>query len=281
MSMNEQMALQIKLRNTFREMQLKNSMYSLRAFAQKLGVSPSALSEIFNGKRSVSRKLAQKILLNMGCETSELEKILKLFPGAEKSKINAVDQNDEVSDYLTLSSDHFQLVSKWYHFAILSLIETKGFRADFLWIAKRLGIKVLEAEQALNRFERLEFISWNRKNKTIKLLSQKQLSSSDELVSDAVRQAHHEDLLMAARKIESERLEDRDFTSLTIAIDKSKLSDAKKMIRDFQDRLAAFLETGTQTEVYKLNFYVFPLSQDIEKTVSNKRGSYAIESQRI
>jgi uncharacterized protein (TIGR02147 family) len=274
--MNEQTALQVKLRNTFREMKLKNNMYSLRAFAQKLGVSPSAISEIINGKRVVSRKLAQKILLNMGCEASEQEKILKLFPRTPSTNNNMTPQG--ISDYVTLDADHFQLISKWYHFAILSLIETKGFKADPLWVAKRLGIKVLEAENALERFVRLGLIAWSRKSKTVKLLSQKQLSSSDELVSDAVKQAHHEDLLMASRKLESEAIEDRDFTSLTIAIDKSKLSDAKKMIREFQDRLAAFLETGTRTEVYKLNFYVFPLSQPVDKTTQNNRGSYAIES---
>src|SRR5688572_20475018 len=38
----------------FQEVQIKNPRFSQRAFAQKLGVSSGALSEILKGKRSLS-----------------------------------------------------------------------------------------------------------------------------------------------------------------------------------------------------------------------------------
>lgn len=258
--MTDQIALQTKLRTHFLALQQKNPSFSLRAFAQKLHLSPSALSEILNGKRKVSRQLAEKILSQMGTDPKEQSKILSLFQ--KTSRPDFQENEDEGRRYLELKSDQFQLISKWHHFAILSLVETKGFQANPLWIAKRLGIKVVEAEQALERLERLGFIQWSRSQKKIKLLHA-QLDTTNDVADPAIRQSHFEDLHLSTRALEQVDVKDRDFSSLTIAIDKSKLPEAKKMIREFQDRLSAFLETGTQTEVYKLNFHVLPLTREV------------------
>jgi len=258
--MTDQIALQTKLRTHFLALQRKNSSFSLRAFAQKLQLSPSALSEILNGKRKVSRQLAEKILSQMGTDPKEQSKILSLFQKTSRPDF----QEDPASDrkYLELKSDQFQMISKWHHFAILSLVETKGFQANPLWIAKRLGIKLPEAEQALERLERMGFIQWSRAQKKIKL-TQAQLSTTDDVANPAIRQSHYEDLHLSTQALDQVAVEDRDFSSLTIAIDKSKLPEAKKMIREFQDRLCAFLETGHQDEVYKLNFHVLPLTREV------------------
>ncbi len=257
--MTDQIALQTKLRSHFLSLQQKNPSFSLRAFAQKLKLSPSALSEILNGKRKVSRQLAEKILSQMGTDPGEQSKILSLF---QKTSRPEFQDEAEGRKYLELKSDQFQLISKWHHFAILSLVETNGFQANALWIAKRLGIKLLEAEQALERLERMGFIQWSRGQKKIKLLHA-QLNTTNEVADPAIRQSHFEDLHLSTRALEQVDIKDRDFSSLTIAIDKSKLPEAKKMIREFQDRLSAFLETGTQDEVYKLNFHVLPLTREV------------------
>jgi len=259
-TMTDQIALQTKLRSHFLALQQKNPSFSLRAFALKLQLNPSALSEILNGKRKVSRQMAEKILSQMGTDPKEQSKILSLFQKSSRLEI----QEDTTQDrkYLELKSDQFQLISKWYHFAILSLVETKGFQASPLWIAKRLGLKMVETEQALDRLERLGFIQWSRRQKKI-TLTHAQLDTTNDVADPAIRQSHFEDLHLSTRALDQVNVMDRDFSSLTIAIDKSKLPAAKKMIREFQDRLCAFLETGTQDEVYKLNFHVLPLTREV------------------
>jgi uncharacterized protein (TIGR02147 family) len=259
--MTEQMAFQAKLRSQLLEAQQKNSAFSLRAFASKLQMSPSALSEILNGKRRVSQQLAEKTLILMGTEPSELAKILRLF---EKRDLS-ISEDKANGSYLELKSDQFQLIAQWYHFAILSLAETKGFKATPLWIAKRLGIKVIEAEQALERLNRLGFIQWSRSQKKLKLM-QGQLSTSDDVADAAVRKSHFEDLKLAEETLAKVPVEERDFSSITIAINKNKLSLAKKMIRQFQDQLSAVLEADTKDEVFKFSFYAIPLSKPINET---------------
>ncbi len=259
--MTEQLALQSKIRAHFLGLQQKNPAFSLRAFAQKLQISPSALSEILNGKRKVSKALAERILSQMGTDPKEQSNILSLFQKTKRPD-DIQESAEDSARYLELRSDQFQLISKWHHFAILSLVETKSFQANPLWIAKRLGIKLLEAEQALERLERLGFIQWSRSQKKIKLM-QNQLTTSDDIANPAIRQSHFEDVYLSTWALDQVAVEDRDFSSLTIAIDKSKLPAAKKMIREFQDRLSAFLETGSQDEVYKMNFHVLPLTREV------------------
>lgn len=255
--MTEQLAIQIKLRNQLFDYQKKNPAFSLRSFAKKLQVSPSSLSEILNGKRNISKKLAIRILSRLGSDPKDQNKIIQLF---EYSKISSQTDQPKTKKYLELSSDQFQTLSQWQHFAILALTETKGFIADPSWISGRLGLSLGEVEQALDRLHRLGLIEWNRTKKLLKVTNGP-LTTSDDISDLAVRQSHFEDLKMAAQKLDDIEVDDRDFTSITVAIDKSKMKEAKTMIREFQDKLSAFLETGKQTEVYKICFHLFPLTQ--------------------
>lgn len=255
--MTEQLALQNQLRDYLTEAQLKNPGFSLRAFAQKLKVSPSSLSEILNGKRNVSKDLAAKILQNLGTDPLQQNKILSLFDDTRTRDLEFQDPGT-----LQLTADQFHVIGDWHHFAILSLAETAGFRADPLWIAKRLGIKLNDAEQALERLQRLGLVQWSRGKKTLKLL-QGQLSTTDEIRSQAIRRSHQQDVELSSRALTEVPIEERDFTSMTMSIDSKKLPQAKKLIREFQRQMSAFLETGTKTEVYKLCVHLLPLSKEI------------------
>ena len=46
----------------------------------------------------------------------------------------------------------------WYHYAILVMVETKGFRNDPRWIASHLGISALEVKLAIDRLFELELL---------------------------------------------------------------------------------------------------------------------------
>jgi hypothetical protein len=55
---------------------------------------------------------------------------------------------------------------------------------------------------------------------------------------------------------------ERDFTTVTMAIDKRKLSTAKELIRKFEDELSDLLESGHRTDVYRLSVQLFPFTKD-------------------
>ncbi len=151
--MLEQLAIQKLMNQSFVELRLKNSAFSLRAFAQKLELAPSAVSEIMKGKRKVSIKMAEKIAEKLNISPLEKVNILALFQG------RPVD--DEQANALSALNEKFIFYSKWHHQGILALIETGDFVADSAWIARRLNIKPIEASEGLNRLEALGLIAKN------------------------------------------------------------------------------------------------------------------------
>ena len=57
-------------------------------------------------------------------------------------------------------------------------------------------------------------------------------------------------------------VESRDITSMTMAIDKNKIPEAKRKIKQFRRNLCQFLESGEKNEVYNLNVQLIPLTDN-------------------
>jgi uncharacterized protein (TIGR02147 family) len=260
-SVTAQMAMQKKLNEALIESQLRNPAFSLRAFSRKLSISPSALSEILNGKRRVSKKLAERLVRNLCLSPKEGQGLLDLFGDKHPEKDAEAKYQ---GPYIELSTDQFHVISEWYHFGILSLAETVDFQSDPRWIADRLNIRVQDAQTALERLERLGLVERGPRGKLTPTGTG--YSTPDEVRDLGLRKAHGQNLEMARRSLEEDPIEVRDFTATTMAIDVSKLPLAKKMIREFQDKLCAYLESGAKKEVYKLCIQVFPLTSRKEAT---------------
>jgi len=256
-----QLALQKKLNEAFAETQGKNPLFSLRAFARRLELSPSALSEILKGKRRVSKKLALRVVENLGLPNAESERLLSLFPERQM-------KNREKSPYQTpmvqLPRDQYQIIAEWYHFAILSLAELPGFVLKPEWISRRLNITTENAEGALERLERLGLLV--RDAQGVLQTSGLDYTTPDEVKESSLRKAHHTNFELAKLSLDRDSMESRDFTATTMAIDVSRLPAAKKMIREFQDRLSVYLEGGTKNEVYKICVQLFPVSIPADAT---------------
>lgn len=242
--------LQKLLQESFSKGRIKNPSYSVRAFAKKLGLSHSAVSEIMNGKRRVGVKVARRLADSLLIEPEDQEKLFV------EDKL----PNQASKTYFTLQADQYKVVADWSHFAILSLAETKGFKFNTNWIAKRLSLSPQDIEAALQRLSRLGMIEIT--GGKLKLTG-KAFSSPDGIPSSAVRSTHHTLLELAQNSLERDSIDKRDFTAITMAIDPAKLSEARDRIRKFRDELCRDLESGTQKEVYSLNFQLFPLSHEV------------------
>ncbi len=264
--MKEQIEMQNLIRANLDQIKIKNPGFSLRAYAKKLELSPSALSEILNGKRKISIKLAARILDRMNLSPDVTNPVLGLFEKKIRDLdfIESEDTQPEAApaiDFLQLSSDQFNLIAEWQHFALLSLMETKNFKSDISWIAKKLGITAQQTQISLERLVRLGFVF--KKNKKF-VTNKRALISSDNVPNQAVRKSHYNDLLLAEKALDHTPVEERDFTAITIAANKKNLPKARKLIREFQDKLTLCLEQGEKDEVVKFTFYLYPLTQGTE-----------------
>lgn len=242
----EPASLQQIIQRKFLEVQSRSSGFSQRAMAKRLGLSSGALSEILQGKRKISAKLAQKLAQQL--QLSPTERKAAGLPSVTEKKID-----------FQLSSDTFQLISDWWHFAILNLIPTKGFRSDPSWIAGRLGLPKSRIEEALLRLERLDLVRRDKKGKLSR--THAQLTTADNIRDLAIQRAHRKDLELIEQSLNQVPVPLRDMTSVTFPVSPAKLERLKQIIRQFQDDFLTEAESSPGTEVYRLATQLFPLTK--------------------
>ncbi len=231
--------------------QRKNSRFSLRSFAKQLDISPGQLSSLINGRKNLTTNQAVKIIEKLELTEQESSDLLRGLHPKLQATVN------KTSERYLLSDDEFRLISDWHHFAILSLGKIRNNEANPKWIAYQLGIDVSTAHAAFQRLERLRFISI--KDGQFRQTT-KPIMTTTEVPSRAIRDYHQQNLKLASEKLESVNMQSREFTSMTIAIQPRNLTKAKKMIRDFNQKICDELETKQPTEVYTLAIQLFPLT---------------------
>lgn len=234
-----------------------NPAYSLRAFARDLDVEPSALSKILNGKRALTEEMR-----------SRFGKRLKL----SREQITALACADSAAadaggaagvgraDYRRLAEDSFTVLANWYHYAILELTKIDGFESNSAWIARKLGLTRAEASEAIARLKRLGFLE-EEANGRLHDVSGNVTTVGHEFTNVAFKNMQRQVLQQALAALETD-YNQRDQSSMTMAIDSSKLPQAKQMLKKFRRDLSKFLESGPcRDDVYQLSLSLFPLTK--------------------
>jgi transcriptional regulator with XRE-family HTH domain len=97
-----------------------NPRYSLRAFARRLGVDHSVLSQLLRGRRNLSRDLAAALAKSFGWTSAEIDA--------------AVAADEEAR--------------------LLTVVGSPTFRADARWLAARLALPIDRVQILLQRLLR-------------------------------------------------------------------------------------------------------------------------------
>ena len=237
------------LREDFEMKRGKNARYSLRSYSSFLGVSPTSLSLYFRGRRELSLEAKKRALLKLGPERAQLAVLLE-----EESRASAKHR-----DYTPLDFEKMEVLGDWYYFAILSLAEIPEFSEDPEWIGRRLNISPKQAETAVERLLKLGMLVRNSEGALAP--SGKSFATPDQVASLAVRRSHYQALELARTSLDRDSVEERGFHAMTMAIDPSRLEEARKRIKKFNRKLCEFLEGGEKKEVYRLATQLFPLSR--------------------
>lgn len=251
-----------------------NPKYSLRAFAKLLGIESSALSKILNGKRTISRSTLRRIAPRVALSPQALE-------GFERSLVERrgrqsrpdPEHRSPLPSYQQMALDHFQVISDWYHFAILELIAVDGFKPKISWIARSLGITVSEVNAAIERLQRLELLEIRKDGKWIDRAGDV-TSVQSEFTATALRKFQAQILSKAILALEEVPIELRDNTGMTMAIDQDLLPEAKNRIKRFRRELCAFLQSGEKKNaVYQMGIALYPITNKTIQKKTRKRVS--------
>lgn len=238
------LSLRQLIADDLKERQDRHPSFSLRAYARYLGVNPTSLSLFLNNKRNLS-------------QDSILSILNKLDLGLLAPKANRTEGEPQYFEELGI--EEYCKMSDWYYFAILSIMETEDFVSSCRWIAKRLGIKESMVESAIGTLHNLGMIRISEDGKFEP--TGKQYKTPDEIRSFLKKRSHLQAMDLAAKSVNEDTEYNSDFSAMTMAIDPSKIVEAKEKIKEFRRSLCKFLETGPKKEVYRISIQLFPLSK--------------------
>jgi uncharacterized protein (TIGR02147 family) len=253
------------LRDALAERTRVNSSFSLRSFARMTGLSASHLSRTLSQEKRLSVTSARQIAMALNLTVDESDYFLSLVeveaaPTPErKAKILRKVSRSGRGRPEIVPIEAFRIVADWYHFAILALTNTRGFRSDPIWIARRLGIKPQEAKAALERLLTVGLLVAD--GKSVKAANDANISTSDDITSAAIQENHLQHLKKAGEALSSIDAELREFNNVTFSMKLSDVKKAKKLLRDFILRFNSEMETPGGDEIFQMNFQMYPISQ--------------------
>ena len=243
-----------------------NPKYSLRAFARDLKIAPQVLSGYISAKRTLTIDAAVEIANRLEFDLPDSSYFLDLVllahsksQQAQKIAEYRLNSQKNMPEYKSLEVEAFKVISDWYHYAILELTQTRGFKNDPRWISQRLGISEHEVQQAIERLLKLEILEADKKGCLRKTDSN--ITASYGTPSAAIRKFTRQLLLKAIDALEKQKFEERDITTITMAINPDRLEGAEKMITQFRRKLSEYLEHGKRTEVYTFVPALFRISK--------------------
>jgi len=243
-----------KLRSEFEIKSNRNDKFSLRSFAKFLEMDPSTLSAVMKGLRRVPKARVQQVMNKLSLSPKEKS----AFKETNNNKSMVFKSGFDHLDFEINEELHFKVIAEWEYYAILSLIETKGFKFDQKWIAGRLGITIYRVQVCIESLLALGLIV---KNKTGIKLGQQGLKTTEDISSTALKKARRQDLELAAPIIDNVDVELRDLSSVTFTLEKKNIANVKEEIRNFRKRIAFMAEQKKGEEVYKLSVQLIPLTQ--------------------
>ena len=247
----------------------RNSGYSMRSFARDLGLQPSLLSEVLNGKRKLTEESALKIATKLQLEPSGRE-YLRLLVQLDRAKTpelrNAVLENIRVvhprqGEVHDLSVDLFKSISDWHHFALLRLLDI----ADFEWstknAARALGVHEQEVEEALRRLQRLELILIDESGRPIKQADDFLVKSP--LRNEALRKYHTQMLQKNVEALETQTPQERFTGTENVVLSEGQMAQAAEIFEDCFRRVLQLSQTkaGKRSEVYHVGIHMFRLTR--------------------
>lgn len=246
--------------------------FSIRKWAKEMNLKGhNLLVMILNKKRSLKVKhlsfLGEGLRLNheeqvwfrtiiqrISAKDSEERRLYELF----LTKISPRN------DFVLKEVEEFKAISDWYHMAILALADIPNFKVTAENVRTHLKREVpkMKISAAIERLRSLDLLKEDEKGDL--RCTYCRLSSKNDFASKAVQAYHKQTSNLAIEAVERDGVEVREFQSFALAIDPSKITLAKDLIREFRKSFSAAV-SGGGSQVYQTNIQFFQLTESTSK----------------
>lgn len=243
-------------------------LYSYRLMGQKLGLDASQLFRILQKEQHLPARCvpAAKDLLNLQGRAAEFfDLLIAAARSRQKAKKEALlDKAFALRDVQRRQIDEQELkfLSHWWIAAVRAFLEVTQGVAIPQKIAQSLIPPISEAQvqEALTLLQDLGLV---QKIASARLqLTEPHLSVSGPRKAQAVRQFQKQVIELSAQALENISVEQRDISTLTMAMDGECLQDIKELTREFRRQIQKRVEESIKPDrIVQMNIAIFPLAQ--------------------
>lgn len=238
----------------------KNPRYSMRAFANKLGLEPSQLSKILNGKRSPTEQTIIKILSRLGIRPETYETKLALRRERLKNKIATFRTSKlEMSKASKVAEWPF---GSWVEIVAFLSLELNFEKKDVASISKLIGVSVAETREILERLESQGLVTVDDDG----IYSKNSRPVADDYLqsSEFRRELQKRFLKKAASSIDAVPVDRRKNGTLTFTLNRQLIPKLQSKIDQFLKSVNAvsMAESHEFDACYNLTIALYPLIEE-------------------
>lgn len=248
--------LVVKLNEEFERRRQKNKRYSLRAFAHYLEVDPSNLSKILRGERVPSLQGAQLFLDKLALEATESSLVLSSITQTKtEAKMSLKTPFRPIQEELAKAS-------QWMHFVLLEVLQiVKVNQTTLPKIAEAIGATLPEVEKSLQELTAANLTKTNAVG-DYELVSKNNTTTNLPYTCDSLKAIQRVFLAMAANAIEKYPLDERENTTLTVAVSTDQIPEIKSLLKKTRQKINRLCEQKSkkkQNAVYNLSMALYPV----------------------
>jgi uncharacterized protein (TIGR02147 family) len=235
--------------------------FSLRFLAKRLDVSPSFLSRVLNGQKSIPHSLLIPLGLALDISPEVFAQVKDsrqiIIPIKGKTPIRT-----ETEDWVLAGETSSRLLTQWFYIPILELFGLKNFDGSIAQISERLSISKESVAVAVRELISLGCLQEIEKGRLTKTNRKLRFSSSR---SKSEIRSFHSQMLQKAKdelknKTSEEDFEKRLITGITLTAPKEKIEEVKRKLSECLHEIANELTAEAGDEVYHLSAQLFPLT---------------------
>lgn len=256
----------------YEERKKTHPFFSYQMFGKKLDISPSSLFCVLEKKLHLPVRCAPaaKKCLGLTGRASEYFDLLlaasRTKKAGERERLMKEAFQLKDTQRRSLENDELAYLSQWWTVVLRSFLQINQGKTDLKNIAKSIRPQISESQvrESLELLHKLGFIKKTAHGRV--KLSDAHLTIHGADKAKAIRAFQSQVLDLAKSSLQEVPPQERDVSTLTMAIDDDGFEDIKGMLQEFRRQVQIRIdECPAPSRVVQLNLAMFPVSQDVKE----------------
>lgn len=248
---------------------VKNRRYSLRAFSKSLGLSPAHLSCLLKGKRHLSSDKALEVANRLKLSEEDTFYFVELVQSESakneltkkflRQRLNDRPETSSLVQQVAVPDEDFDILSTWYLIPIMAMTDLTGKGLTVETVCHRLRLTQEEATHAVRFLCTRGFLRSTGGGGYLR--TSDHLIFKSPISHQRLRHFHRTMLTRAIRSLYEQSPSERVSHTETLAIDASRLEDAKALTRKYLSEIVKLAAASSaRSEIYHFAVHGFRIT---------------------